>query len=232
MINSADLIINPSNWRVDTIHIGNSKTRILKIKNFFDNPDKVRDICLSSNFVSTVMGEYSALSGYMVRIGNVTTNFFKPFTEALQKYMDASPYILQVPNRSIFTFQKYEPGSLCRTMSLYPHIDRLYYACVLSLNTSTELEHTESGTAFCRHVETNMEYACSDINYRHSRVQNYNQEMVVLDPSSFERSGWEIYHIESHEYNSLLMYEGNVWHTPYFNSNWNCDRITFNGFMK
>ena len=153
-------------------------------------------------------------------------------TREMLERMEAPMSILHNPRLSIFTFQKYEPGTQCRTTSMWPHVDWMHYACVLSLNTNEELEGTDSGTGFCRHIETNMEHTCSDINYRHRRARNMDETMTTLDPSTFDRDGWELYHIEPHEYNTLLMYEGNVWHLPYFNLDWKCDRITFNGFLK
>ena len=232
MINARDFDIDPSSWEVDVFHIGQSQNRLTKIKNFFSNPDEVRDIALKADLKSTIMGEKSSVPGYTSRIGGVNMKFFSPFREFLFEKMNAQESILHNPRLSIFTIQKYKPGELCRTMSMYPHVDWLHYACVLSLNTNEELEGTDSGTAFCRHISTNMEHTCSDMNYRHGRARNKDETMVPLDPSTFDRCGWLTYHIEPHEYNTLLMYEGKVCHTPYFNTNWNCDRLTFNGFLK
>ena len=232
MIDAREFDIDLSSWEVDVIHIGQSQTRLLKIKNFFSNPDKVRDVALNADLKSTIMGEKSSTPGYISRMGGVDLKFFTPFRDILYDKMNAPRLILHNPKTSIFTIQKYKPGELCRTTSMYPHVDWMHYACVLSLNTNEELEGTDSGTAFCKHISTNMEHTCSDINYRHERVRNQDQTMVPLDPSTFDRCGWITYHVEPHEYNTLLMYEGNVWHTPYFNTNWKCDRLTFNGFLK
>lgn len=232
MIDAKEMNIDPSLWGIDVIHIGQSKTRIVKVKNFFSNPDRVREIALQADLKCTIMGETSYTPGYVGRIGNITTEFFKNFVDIARSNLQPSITILHNPKISMFTIQRYKPGELCMTTSLYPHVDRLHYACVLSLNTNEELSGTDSGTSFCRHIETNMEHTCSDMNYRHDRARNQDRTMVPLDPSTFVREGWETYHTEPHEYNTLLLYEGNVWHTPYFNTNWSCDRITFNGFLK
>ena len=232
MINAKEFYIDPSSWEVDVIHVGQSQNRLLKIKNFFSNPDEVREISLQAELKSTIMGEKSSTPGYISRIGNVDMMFLSPIKEILHEKMGASRLILHNPKNCIFTIQKYKPGELCRTTSMYPHIDWMHYACVLSLNTNEELKGTESSTAFCRHIETNMEHSCSDMNYRHDRVRNQDQDMVSLDPSTFDRKGWVTYHKELHEYNTLVLYEGNIWHTPYFNTDWKCDRLTFNGFLK
>ena len=232
MINAREFDIDPSLWGVDIFHIGQSQNRIIKVKNFFSNPNKVRDIALQAELQSTIMGEKSSTPGYISRIGGVDIKFFTPFKDLLHEKMGATRLILHNPKNCIFTIQKYKPGELCRTTSMYPHIDWMHYACVLSLNTDEELKGTESGTAFCRHVETEMEHSCSDTNYRHDRVRNQDQTMVPLDPKNFIREGWNTYSVVPHEYNTLVLYEGNVWHTPYFNTNWKCDRLTFNGFLK
>ena len=44
MINARDFDIDPSSWEVDVLHIGQSQNRLVKIRNFFSNPDKVREI--------------------------------------------------------------------------------------------------------------------------------------------------------------------------------------------
>lgn len=232
MINSREFNIDLSLWEVDVKTIGQSQNRIIKIKNFFSNPNKVREIALQAELKSTIMGEKSSTPGYISRIGNVDMMFLSSFKEILHEKMDASRLILHNPKNCIFTIQKYKPGELCRTTSMYPHVDWMHYACVLGLNTNEELEGTESSTAFCRNIVTNMEHTCSDMNYRHNRARNQDNTMVPLDPSTFDKCGWLTYHKEPHEYNTLLMYEGNLWHTPYFNTNWICDRLTFNGFLK
>ena len=232
MINAKEFDIDPSSWEVDVIHIGQFQNRLLKVKNFFSNPDKVREVGLQADFKSTIMGEISAIPGYTSRVGGVDLRFFVPFRTLLLERMAAPVTILHNHKISIFSIQKYKPGTECRTMSMYPHVDWIHYAAVVPLNTNEELEGTDNGTGFCRHIETGMEHICSDINYRHLRARNMDVTMTVLDPSTYDRKGWELYHIEPHEYNTLLLYEGNVWHIPYFNTNWKCDRITFNGFLK
>ena len=232
MINAKDFGIDPSLWEVDVLHVGLSKNRLLKVRNFFSNPDEVRDFGLHAELKSTIMGEVSAIPGYTKRIGGVDMRFFTQFRDLILQRMSAPMSILHNPKLSIFTIQSYKPGTECRVMSMYPHVDWIHYACVLSLNTPEELEGTDSGTGFCRHIETSMEHTCSDINYRHLRARNMDESMTTLDPINFDRKGWELYHVEPHEYNTLLIYEGNVWHITYFNTNWKCDRLTFNGFLK
>lgn len=232
MINARDFDIDPSSWEVDVLHVGQSQNRLVKIRNFFSNPDKVREIGMQAELKSTIMGEVSSIPGYTGRIGGVDMKFFTNFRTPILERMAAPMTILHNPKLSIFTIQRYKPGTECRVMSMYPHVDWMHYACVLSLNTEEELAGTDSGTGFCRQIETGMEHTCSDINYRHLRARNMNESMTTLDPSTFDRKGWELYHIEPHQYNTLLIYEGNVWHIPYFNTDWKCDRLTFNGFLK
>ena len=38
--------------------------------------------------------------------------------------------------------------------------------------------------------------------------------------------------VEKHEFNTLLVYEGRMWHSPYFRQEgWDVDRLTFNAFL-
>ena len=78
MINAKDFDIDLSSWEVDVFHIGQSQNRIIKIKNFFSNPDKVRDIALEADLKNTIMGEVSSVPGYVSRVGGVDMKFFSP----------------------------------------------------------------------------------------------------------------------------------------------------------
>ena len=60
MINARDFDIDPSSWEVDVLHIGQSQNRLVKIKNFFSNPEKVREIGMQAELKRTIMGEVSS----------------------------------------------------------------------------------------------------------------------------------------------------------------------------
>ena len=96
-----------------------------------------------------------------------------------------------------------------------------------------ELADSKSGTAFWRSKEFKDEYVSSDRNYRTARLHNKVNAYVNFDPSQYKAKDWERYHVEQHEYNTLLVYEGKMWHSPYFDqSGWSTNRLTFNAFLQ
>ena len=66
MIDAREFDIDLSSWEVDVIHIGQDQNRLIKIKNFFSNPDKVRETALNANLKNTIKGEVSSVPGSYV----------------------------------------------------------------------------------------------------------------------------------------------------------------------
>lgn len=223
---------HPRDWEIEQLHIGESKNRLIKVRNFFKTPDQVRAYALSCDYVSTLNGEYSNLPGLVHRIGHISKQFNEPLKFLLSTYFEASKRVMHMPAESDYTFQMYEVQEKCRMCSLAPHTDDTHYAAVLSLNTEEELEETDSGTAFFRNTEFKEEFVSSDKNYRTSRTQNKINAFVNFDPSKYKSKEWERYHVEPHEFNTLLVYEGRVWHSPYYRQEgWSTNRLTFNAFL-
>lgn len=181
---------HPRDWDVEQIHIGNSKNRLIKVKNFFKNPEQVRAYAMSSDYVSTLNGEYSNLPGLVHRIGHPSKQFNEPFKFLLATYFESGKRVMNIPAMSDFTFQLYEVQEKCRMCSLAPHTDDTHYAAVLSLNTAEELEGTDSGTAFFRNTQFQEEFVSSDKNYRTTRTQNKVNAFVNFDPSKYKSKEW------------------------------------------
>lgn len=223
---------HPKDWEVEQLHIGSAKNRVIKIKNFFKNPEQVRAYALATDYVNTVSGQFSNLPGYVHKLGHISNQFYPNFKFLLATYFEADKKIMLQPEFSHFTFQMYEVQEKCRMCSLAPHTDDTHYAAVLSLNFDEELMDTKSGTAFWKSKEFQEEYVSSDKNYRTSRLANKVNAFVNFDPSQYRSKDWERYHVEPHEFNSLLVYEGRLWHSPYFvQDGWDTNRLTFNAFL-
>ena len=102
----------------------------------------------------------------------------------------------------------------------------------MDLNFNEEMSDAQSGTAFWRSKEFQEEFVSSDKNYRGSRILNKINAYVNFDPSQYKSKDWERYHVEPHEFNTLLLYEGRLWHSPYFRQEgWGTNRLTFNAFL-
>lgn len=220
-------------WVVNMVHVGNSKNRIVTIKNFFKCPDQLKDYATSLDFVDTMQGQVTAIPGFVHKIGNGEIALKKPIVDfATDAFKVTEPF--NVDGNHDFTFQVYPTteSRKCSFFSLYPHVDNRRYAGVCSL--STEYSGDDNGTAFWRSKITGEEHIAKDFNYRqmgeHSGFIPHGE--TLLDPSSVTINNWERYYLAKHEYNTMVMYEGNVWHSPYFDaSKWSGDRTTFNCFL-
>ena len=222
---------NHFNWRIMHYEIGNSQNRILLIRNFFKNPDKLREYAESVDYVNTIDGQVSAIPGYIHRIGNGVRTLIRPMVGLAQHQFEASDqFDVEGPHK--FTFQVYPIDKEIRLASLHPHTDNVRYAGVCSLNKPEEYDGTDNGTALWRNDKTLEEHTLRDFNYRAKRVGLNTKDYIKLDPSKVDIPDWSIYHVIPHSYNTLVMYEGNMWHSPYFDrSKWKTNRITFNCFL-
>lgn len=234
VINEELFAINPSTaWDVQKKHIGHHKNRIIIIGNFFKNPYDVKLFAQSTEYASTLNGEYTNLPGYIHNIGIFRKILYYPYSYICKHFFEGSSEVMKVPDHCRFTFQVYDVKEKCRFSSLYPHTDNMRYASVLSLNDEDDYDGDTNGTAFYRSVETGEEYISYDKNYRAARLQNATQALVNFDPSKVKYKEWERYHLEQQKFNSLIVYEGNLWHSLYFEQEkWNTNRLTFNGFIR
>ena len=69
---------NHFNWRIMHYEIGNSQNRIVTIRNFFKNPDLLREYAESVDYVDTINGQVSGIPGYIHRIGNGISTVMRP----------------------------------------------------------------------------------------------------------------------------------------------------------
>lgn len=223
--------VNHFNWRIMHYEIGNSQNRIVVIKNFFKNPDALKEYAESVDYVNTINGEVSGIPGYIHRIGNGIKTVLRPIMKLATDQFDASEdFVLSNPHK--FTFQVYPINEKIRRASLHPHTDHVRYAGVCSLNKPEDYSGNDNGTALWRNDKTLEEHTIRDFNYRAKRYYKNNKEYVTFDPSVIDIPGWSIYHVIQHSYNTLVMYEGNMWHSPYFDlSKWKTNRLTFNCFL-
>lgn len=224
--------LNPNYWTIREKKIGRSDNRIVVVHNFFENPLAVKEYAESLSYVNTIEGEVSGTPGFIHRIGNGITSLQEPIVQLVMHSFNASNDFRIGWDKNKYTFQSYDSLKSVRIMSLHPHVDNMKYAAVLSLNKDDEYMGDDNGTAFWRHNNTQEEYISSDLNYRAKRMVNRPPVYVKLDPSAHNFDEWTRYHIEQHHFNSLILYEGNMWHSPYFTATkWTTNRLTFNAFL-
>ena len=220
------------NWRFEVYHVGNSNNRILIVKKFFRNPDKVREFAKSIAYVNTIDGQVSNIPGYVHTIGNLP-EISRPIRKIIKSKFasfETSNYLNK------FTFQSYPVNQDVREVGLFPHTDNIRYAGVCSLNKDDEYCGEDNGTALWRRNSTSEEYMSRDYNYRTNYFRDTTPidkfKYVKCDPSIAVINGWSRYHVIPHSYNTMVFYEGTLWHSPYYTaSKWKSDRLTFNCFL-
>ena len=94
----------------------------------------------------------------------------------------------------------------------------------------------DNGTALWRKNNTSEEYMSRDYNYRANYFRDTDPidkiKYVKCDPSIAIIDGWSRYHVIPHSYNTMIFYEGTLWHSPYYTaSKWKSNRLTFNCFL-
>ena len=223
-----------SKWKINVNYIGNSKNKIVEIKNFFEHPDKVKNYANSVQYVNAFNDQRYSVPGYVHEICNYVQDLIikKILDEVCLNFSPQTSFSLDHSHR--FTFQAYSKNTECKISSIYPHTDRCRYSAVCSLNEDSDYDGDDNGTSFWRNTETLEEYATCDYNYRQlGYLKSVSKGYTDLDPSKTISLGWKKYHLQKHSYNTFIMYEGNLWHSPYFDkTKWNTERLTFNCFLK
>ena len=93
---------HPKDWEVEQLHIGSAKNRVIKIRNFFKNPEQVRAYALATDYVNTVSGQFSNLPGYVHKLGHIANQFYPNFKFLLSTYFEADKRIMLQPEFSHF----------------------------------------------------------------------------------------------------------------------------------
>ena len=211
--------INPT-IKLSDFYIGNSGTKIVKVKNFFKNPEFMRDYALNSYYIDEKEMRNLGFSDKQTHwyTHRFSMDFDKYFmfldTVKSEIFHDANSQYTILPN--YYNFQYYD-----KMGENVPHTDPSHYAGVLSLNYDHESEGTGSCTRFHRLKETGEEYTLNNT-YRNVR------------PNNTPKDGFECYHKEPHEFNTLVLYEARLFHSAYADySKWNSEvkRLTFNVFF-
>lgn len=210
--------INP-NVKISDMYIGNNKNKIVKVKNFFKDPEFMRKYALGETYIDEKgqknLGSSDKQTHWYTHRFSMDCDNYAHFFDAIKSnvYLDTNVQYTFLPN--VYNFQYYD-----RMVENIPHVDPSHYAGVLSLNYNDETEGTKSSTRFHRLKATGEEYTL------------HHTYRDIL-PESTPPEGYEIYHKEPHEFNTLILYEARLFHSAYADySKWtsNIKRLTFNCF--
>lgn len=227
---------------VENDHVGKYFNRILKFKNFFKHPEKILEYVKNSNFENNIMGsEYRNVPGEVLNISRLD-KVKEYITDSIVSAMNQSTLMSSLSTPS-FSIQRYNVKEKVRRISLMPHIDNCFYSGILSLNTNEVNDKMKNGTAFYRHIPSNTEYT-THLNYRYSKIQKDTEsdfivnemisphDLVDFNPDVSNMYSWKRYHVEKFEWNKLIIFEGSMYHSIFFDKDTTCqeNRLTFNFF--
>ena len=186
-------------------YIGDSKSKILLLKDFFKDPEYVKDYALSGYFDKPP----GANPGFTSAV-SVNANEYRAFIQyAAEKFFN-----YKTTRPAVVRFQAFKS-----IPEQPPHVDEVdVLAGLCPLNV---IEGVESSTNFYRH-KNGHEYAINAGCYRY-------KNLVQTKPED-----WDLYHTEYHRFNTFIMYESCLFHTGRMNNYlWKSPepRLTFNFFV-
>ena len=199
---------------LDVKTIGNTSSRIVVAKNFWENPEAVAEYAKNCDYFNEreylKMGYRSKETEWLTNNLSCSTHHLTDFFLFLRSRVLLDKTMHNNCNEFTYTFQMY--SSLGAKV---PHVDATPYAAVCPLSGS---EDDKSGTAFYRLSSSGEEYVTAG-NYREANIF-----------TSKRAEHFEEYHVQYHEYNTLIFYEGNLFHNAV--ADWKSDdkRLTFNAF--
>ena len=194
--------------------IGNTNTRIVVVKDFWEHPEEIAEYAKTCDFFNERehigLGNRSKETTWLTSHLSCTTYHFTDFFLFLRSKFLMDRSMNNNCNEPTYTFQVYDS-----VKAKIPHVDGTPYAAVCPL---TGCEDDKSGTAFYRLSSSGEEYVTAG-NYREANIF-----------TSKRAEHFEEYHVQYHEYNTLIFYEGNLFHNAV--ADWKSDdkRLTFNAF--
>lgn len=211
IVKSADFRINKK-FKLTEKYIGNANNKIIIIEDFLKNPELIRNYGLEMSYIDE-KNEKKYAQDTLTHWYTHRTSLFS------DQYRDFFLWIINnhfgsidnYQNDFMSTFQYYD-----RIVNSKPHVDPMLYSSVLCLNLKDELENTSSSTRFYRYKLTGEESVKYRTNIFNSPLDNF-----------------EIYHLEEHQFNKLIIYEASLLHNGFADySKWDSKikRFTLNFF--
>jgi len=205
--------------KISESYIGNTGSKIVKIDNFFKDPEFIREYALNAYYINehdvNGLGTGDSKTHWYTHRFSMHFDNYDFFFDKVKAeiFYDKNVQYTMLPNH--YNFQYYDMMG-----PNVPHTDPTHYAGVLSLNYKDEMEGTGSCTRFHRLKKTGEEITLNGT-YR------------AVRPDQTPPDGFECYHEVAHEFNTLFIYEARMFHSAYCDySKWTSDikRLTFNCF--
>jgi len=178
-------------------------TSLIIIDNFYDEPDIIRDLALSSKYYpEKVSTGYP--NGNAPWSGKMSKDAYSPswINTKISKLLGKN--IRQMDHFTNGSFRLSQETNVCGMFDNALHADTSdsnYYAGVLYLSKN---QHTMPGTLFYKHKETGVDRALSP----------KHLETVVKSKDCNDLSKWDIHTASNFIYNRLIIYPASKFHGP------------------
>lgn len=190
--------------------IGRTATKVVSIRNFYKNPDSVRDLIQRSPVTRwpQIVKDYPAFGRIKVEL-NTTA-----LTEVIHQTID-EVYNVRMPQRAALPFMAnvlVDRSNPLAGTCVKPHFDTgADFAAVIYMNTP---EECSGGTGFYRHRPTGCELAPTPAEIFEHRMDfgTYDVKSPFFTDSD---SRWELIHLAEMEYNKLVIYPARLFHSLY-----------------
>jgi hypothetical protein len=242
----SDIIKINDDLDVQVSKIGETGHVIVTIDNFLKNPEDLVSIIekypIEKNDTSTdnpnSMGYFP---GWTTSFGIKVLEIRKTFNYIAKKYYDIN-HIENLMYSTSIQINLLNGGIPLSLKSLHPHTDPSILAFSLYLNKD---EDCNGGTAFYKHVKSNIDYDVSMFDEDFKKTENsiliqktkekYNKPNLVsiLDSRLIDEE-WEKTFMIKMKYNRIVFHPGYMFHGAYMHKEWFQDkkRVSLAGFLK
>tara|TARA_Y100000593_G_C4245544_1_gene304460 strand:- start:6 stop:800 length:795 start_codon:yes stop_codon:yes gene_type:complete len=238
--NTGDIFsVNPD-MEIEIEEFHNNK--IIRIDNFYRNPDLVRKLALSSvatreaNFgYPGFRSSFKIGQGYNIPIyEDIIKSVFLDFKQLYNYALDTINFNFAKSSK-VYDWDSNKGNNACHPHKDFTVADEKTYGSVIFLNTEDEFEEDKNGTAFYKHIPTGIsdcnrevyinyyyeddistEYIINDIFFKDSKIC----DDWINDGNEY----WEMVHLSKMKYNRMILYPSSYFHTAYFNNqDWDND---------
>ena len=234
-----------ANSTIKSVNI-TDESKIIIVDDFYDNPDKVRDLCFNVplfkanwNPMISLFRSYRNKSDFGKYWDTYVYSYSKWLLEQHFNHSIGYDNTDGGDRFSLFSFngKDYKSGGMIAP----PHQDSVdltmkikQFAAVIYLNTDDECR---GGTGFYKHKETNIQNTKDMIDYTDG---TWDSVKLVLDKFVRETNEkcvewisdtdevWELLYLAEMKYNRAIFYSGDNFHSPYIKKGWfeDYNRIT------
>lgn len=224
--------------KIEVINIGiHNEHTILIIDDFLKNPFDLISI------LETYPVEIDSTHwwGHQLPFDYKFPNIRYYINELSKKYFNVH-HIQDIFEEISFQFNLVPGNKESWNSHMVPHVDKAFVAGSLFLNNDSDCR---GGTAFYRHVKSNIDYELSYINKDFKDTGHYwaiqqtyksikeRDHILNFDSKCIDSKEWELQFMANARFNRLVMHPSYIFHAPYVEKDWylNTERISLAMFV-